>query len=87
MEISNTYSYQNQPVPGGTVDGNASYQRSRKARTLNMSVAHRFGTDYPVSSCVASFRGSKEDAKNRAFPLNGHNEPLSESAKHGKFGD
>lgn len=84
--VDTTPSFNSQVMVGGTVDGNAPTLRNRKAKVLNMSVAHRFHSDYPVTAVIASFRGSKEDA-NHAFPLNGSASHISESAKHGKFGD
>ena len=73
--------------PAATVDGNAPVQRSKKARMLNMSTSHRFDTGYALSAVMNGSRGDKQD-KNHAIPLNGRSQvSMSESAKHGKFGD
>jgi hypothetical protein len=54
--INNSTQY---AVPHGTVDGNSPVERSKKAVRLDMSVKHRFGTDYDIDSVMCGKRGDE----------------------------
>jgi hypothetical protein len=71
-------------VPGGTVESSP-IARSKKAKTLDMSTKHRFGTSYTLTSVMNGWRGDKSE--NHSLSMNGREQiSMSETAKKGKFG-
>jgi hypothetical protein len=58
--------------PRATVDGNSPVERSRKAERINMSVKHRFGTDYELAAVMLGYRGS--ESRGQAGTMNGRSQ-------------
>ena len=72
--------------PRATVDGNSPVERSRKAERINMSVKHRFGTDYDVDSVMVGNRGHEKAGQ--AGVMNGRSQiSMSETGKKSTAGE
>lgn len=72
--------------PAATVDGNTSITPSKKATKLNMSISHRFGTEYSISAVMNGFRGDKDASRELHGDLNSRDYTPSETPKKGTFG-
>ena len=73
------------PTPTGTIK-DAPYARSKKAKVLDMSPEHRFGTTYNLDAVMIGFRGNEKYGQRGT--LNGRDQiSASETAKKGRFGN
>lgn len=49
--------------PAATTEFNSPQQTSKKAKRMNMSPSHRWGTDYGLSAVMLSWRGDEDERR------------------------
>lgn len=72
--------------PAATDEYNSPQLRSKKAKTLNMSVGHRFDTDYALSAVMLSWRGDAEDRHEQHGEIVQQNFNKPETVKKSSYG-